>query len=95
MRCTKSTTLFLWCSTETERDMWRSLLGPYSWADGEFGMLCTDSRFFELCDDLRARTDVSAELRRQVKRYASILKRRRGGDVCLNQGLASHSGRRA
>jgi hypothetical protein len=95
MRCTKSTTLFLWCSTESEREMWRSLLGPYSWADGEFGMLCTSSQFFEFCDDLRSRSDISSVIRRQVKRYVSILKRRCGGDVCLNHGLVARLERRS
>jgi hypothetical protein len=87
MRSTKSSTLYLWASSEDERDMWRTLLAPYSWADGEFGMLCTNARFIECYDELRLRTDVPAAIVRQVKQYVAMLKRHRYGELCLNQGL--------
>lgn len=94
MRSTKSGTLYLWATSETEREMWRDILAPFSWADGEFGMLCTDSRFFDFCDELQSRSDVAPVVVRQVKRYASLLKRHHYGELCLNQGVVSHTSRR-
>ena len=43
-------------TNESERETLQCLLAPYSWADGEFGLMLTDAAFEECVESLPNRT---------------------------------------
>jgi len=89
MKTEERPVLYLVAHTTKERDLWRDLLEPYAWADGEFGMLCTDAAFRECCLDAHSSVDIPAFLREQVRRCSALLDTGFFGDVCLENGLAA------
>ena len=91
MKTTTSTILHMWTSSTTEHDMWQALLAPYSWVDGEFGTMCTDTGFITCCEELADKPDTSPTVRRVLRRYCSMVKQKKCGDVCLNHGLGAHA----
>ncbi len=66
-------TLSLLPSNEKERNEWREALEPYAWADGEFGLLCTESAFLDFCATADSMSQLSRDLKRAAHQFAAVL----------------------
>lgn len=80
-------TLSLLPTDASERDLWREVLGPYAWADGEFGMICTEAAFREFCAAAETKSELTSEIRQATKLYAILLTTGRYTDICLDAGI--------
>jgi len=77
--------VYLTASTEYERDNLGTLLAPYSWSSGEFGMMFTDEAFAECSMALSDEAPLSIKA---LLGEALLLARQVGaGDICLNYGI--------
>jgi hypothetical protein len=88
LKTEKHQTLFLVAATTQERDSWRNKLASYSWAEGEFGMLCTDAAFLKFCTDTQANPSMPAKLKREAYRFGKLLLVGCYADVCLESRIS-------
>lgn len=81
-------TLNLFPETEKERDLWLNLIANYSWAEGEFGKICTESAFLEFCTEAIKNTSIDPEIEWLVTQCISEIKKGIFTDVCLEMGIS-------
>jgi len=91
MKTEKHETLFLVAETTQERDSWWNKLTSYSWAEGEFGMLCTDAAFLKFCTDAQADPCIPAKLKREACKLGKMLSVGCYADVCLESRTSGKS----
>ena len=72
-------------TNESELETLHGLLAPYSWADGEFGLMLTDAAFEECVESLPKRT--AKAVKEFLKGALNKVRKSSAGDVCLNFGL--------
>jgi hypothetical protein len=79
--------LFLLPSDAAERDEWRGFLSECAWADGEFGMVLTESAFRDFCREAEDNADLPVGVRQILRRCLMLLEEGQYTDVCLETGI--------
>ena len=87
MNAKSSPVVYLTPSNAKECEAFRSLLEPYSWAIGEFGLMLTNVAFAESVEDLS--TGAENENQAFLKAALSEVQKMGAGDVCLNFGIVN------
>lgn len=100
MKTRKLLTLSLVPESFTEVMQWASLLAPYCWADGEFGMVLTEAAFHQFVRESTVGDGVPDTIRVEALSIADALSRGGYADICLEYGglastiVAADNGRR-
>jgi hypothetical protein len=83
-------TLSLFPENHAESKQWITLLAPYSWAEGEFGMLLTEAAFWQFWADCANAGNVPEDIRLKATEIAHVLTSGTYSDICLEYcGVAS------
>lgn len=93
MKIEERKTLSLVASSTWERDSWVDLLTPYSWAEGEFGVLCTEAAFRKFCADSQNNPEIPTKLKEEAHRFGALALSGDYADVCLQNGIIGASAR--
>jgi len=89
MKTAGTRTLCLIPESESEHEHWETVLGPYCWADGEFGMLLTEAAFRQLKSSNSGDTNIPQVVRRGMATVAAVLEAGDYADVCLQHTATS------
>lgn len=83
MRTEQTRTLCLLPESNAEYKQWESLLEPYCWAQGEFGMILTEAAFREIKKESVNDAKLSQAVRNLMFTVAETLEAGDYADVCL------------
>ena len=83
MKTDQIRTLCLIPESNAEYKHWESLLEPYCWAQGEFGIILTEAAVREIINESVNDTELSQVVRKLMLTVAEILEVGDYADVCL------------
>ncbi len=85
MKTGQTRTFCLLPESSTEYQQWESLLEPYCWAQGEFGMILTEAAFREIKDEIANDANISHTIRNLMVVIAATVEAGDYTDICLQQ----------